>query len=102
LDDREVEVVDIPGAFMQADMDAEPFVRLSGRLIDMLVGIDEEMYAGYVTIENGRKVMYVELTKALFGTRRAARLLVEWGFEINPYDTCIADKFVDGKSRSNN
>eukprot|EP00934_Nitzschia_sp_Nitz4_P000913 Nitzschia sp. Nitz4//scaffold483_size5322//889//1410//NITZ4_009226-RA/size5322-exonerate_protein2genome-gene-0.0-mRNA-1//-1//CDS//3329552879//913//frame0 len=49
--------------------------------------------------------MYVELLKALYGTLRAARLfwemlskqLMEWGFEVNPYDTCVANKTVNGK-----
>jgi hypothetical protein len=44
--------VDIPGALMQADMDSETFVKLSGKLVDVLVSIDREMYAEYVTIEN--------------------------------------------------
>ena len=47
----------------------------------------------------------MELLKALYGTLRAARLfweklsktLVEWGFEINPYDRCVANKMVNGK-----
>ena len=47
----------------------------------------------------------VELLKALCGTLRAARLfweklsglLVEWGFVINPYDSCVANKMVNGK-----
>lgn len=48
--------------------------------------------------------MYVELLKALYGTLRAARLfweklsakLREWGFTMNPYDSCVANKIVDG------
>jgi hypothetical protein len=48
---------------------------------------------------------YIRLLKALHGTLRAARLfwkmpseqLIEWGFEINPYDWCVANKVIDGK-----
>jgi hypothetical protein len=55
--------------------------------------------------EKGRKVLYVLLAKALYGTIRAALLfyrklaetLVSWGFAINPYDPCVANKMVDGK-----
>ena len=47
----------------------------------------------------------MELSKALYGTLRVALLfwklltskLVEWGFEINPYDWCVANKIIDGK-----
>jgi hypothetical protein len=47
----------------------------------------------------------VKLLKALYGTLQAAMLfwkdltknLEEWGFEINPYDWCVANKMIDGK-----
>ena len=50
-------------------------------------------------------MIYVELLKALYGTLRAARLfwetlsgkLQEWGFTINPYDSCVTNKEVDGQ-----
>ena len=53
-------------------------------------------------------MLYVELLKALYGTLRAARLfwerlskqLVAWGFEINPYDSCVANKSINGKQCS--
>jgi hypothetical protein len=50
-------------------------------------------------------VIYVILTKALYGTLQTALLfwlnlstqLVECGIELNPYDFCVANKKVDGK-----
>ena len=50
-------------------------------------------------------MIYVELLKALYGTLRAARLfwetlsgkLQEWGFMMNPYDSCVANKEIDGQ-----
>jgi hypothetical protein len=50
-------------------------------------------------------VLYVELKKALYGTMRAALLfwklltskLIAWGFEVNPYDWCVANKTINGK-----
>ena len=56
-------------------------------------------------VKKGKPVLYVELKKALYGTLRAALLfwrklsakLQEWGFVINPYDWCVANKTVDGK-----
>jgi len=73
-------------------------------MFDLLLEIDSAIYEPCVTIEHSERVMYVELLKALFGTLRAARLfwekltakLKEWGFTMNPYDSCIANKIVDG------
>jgi hypothetical protein len=49
-------------------------------------------------------VLYVQLQKALHGTVRAALLfwqrltevLVGWGFVVNPYDWCVANKIING------
>ena len=54
--------------------------------------------------ENGEIVMYVELLKALYRTIWAAHLFweklskkqLEWGLSLNPYDSCIAIKMVNG------
>ena len=67
-ENRKVAVLDVPGAFMQVDMDELVHVRFEGEMVDKLLEIDEELYASYVTEEKGKKVMYVELLKALYGT----------------------------------
>jgi Reverse transcriptase (RNA-dependent DNA polymerase) len=100
---RHVATADIPGAFMQADMDEVVHMRLEGTMVDLLLNVAPK-YAIFVTIENGKKVLYVLLTKALYGTMRAALLfwrmlsaqLIEWGFTMNPYDPCVANKTVNG------
>lgn len=61
---REVAVVDIPGAFMQADMDEETFVRINGKMAEQLIEIDRMMYQPYVTMEGKKTVIYEELLKA--------------------------------------
>ena len=103
---RKVAVLDVPRAFMQVDMDELVHVRFSGEMVDKLLEINHELYSGYVTIECGEKVMYVELLKALYGTLRAAQLFWEklhaklvkdWGFVPNRYDSCVVNKMVDGK-----
>ena len=48
--------------------------------------------------------MYIELVKALYGTIRAALIfwckftkqITKWGFTVNPYDWCVANKLVHG------
>jgi hypothetical protein len=104
-EDRDVATVDIPGAFMQTDMDDEiVHIRLTGEMVETLLEIDHETYAPYVVIERGTQVIYARLLKALYGTLRAARMFYDlitkkfeaWGFEQNPYDPCVANKMVDG------
>ena len=105
-ENRKVAVLDVPGAFMQVKIDELVHVRFEGEMVDKLLEIDHDLYAGYVTIENGKKVTYVELLKALYGTLRAARLfweklqaklVKEWGFTPNRYDSCVVNKIVGGR-----
>ncbi len=69
--------VDIPGAFMHADIDEQ--------MAELLVCVDPEKYGPYLTFENGKKVLYVELKKALYGMLQAALLFWEnlSGFLVN-------------------
>jgi hypothetical protein len=58
-----------------------------------------------VTIEKGKRVLYMHILKAIYGMLVSAMLfyqklsadLVDFGFEINPYDPCVANKVVEGK-----
>ena len=105
MENRTVAVVDIPGAFMQADMDPGVYMRIDGAMAELLMEIDYDMYHPHMVKEKGKLVIYVELLKALYGTLRAAHLfwetlsrkLQEWGFAINPYDSCVANKDIDGQ-----
>ena len=102
---RDVTTVDIPGAFMQGDQDETVHMRLEGTLAELLTKCDPKLYRKYVVTENNKPVLYVELIKALYGTLRAALIfwrkltskLVEWGFTINPYDWCVANKQINGQ-----
>ncbi len=62
---RDVATVDIPGAFMQADIDEVVHVKFEGEIAEMLVRLDPKMYQKYVKDEHGKSVLYVELLKAL-------------------------------------
>ena len=105
LEGGEVALFDVPGSFMQANMDELVHVRFTGKMVELLLEIDREMYEPCVATEGKQKVMYVELLKALYGTVCMARLfweklsgkLKEWGFSMNPYDSCMANKMVNGK-----
>ncbi len=101
---RDVATVDVPGAFMQADMDDVVHLKLEGKMVELLVMIDPELYRPYVHVENGKKVMYFDIRKALYGTMKAALLfwkklsdkLEKWGFTVNPYDCCVMNKIING------
>ena len=105
MENRTVAVVDIPGAFMQADMDPGVYMRIDGAMAELLMEIDYDMYQPHMVKEKGKPVIYVELLKALYGTLRVARLfwetlsgkLQERGFILNPYDSCVANKYVNGQ-----
>jgi hypothetical protein len=71
---RNVATIDIPGAFMQANMDELVHVRLDGKMAEHMVRIDPKWYRKHIQIEKGKQVLYVELKKALYGTLRAALL----------------------------
>ena len=105
LENRDVAVLDVPGAFMQADIDELVRVRLTGEMVNMLLQIDKEMYKDYVVMEKGEQVMYMELLKALYGTLCAAclfwqelskQLIDVWGFVPNKYDDCMVNKTING------
>ena len=90
---------------MQADIDEMVTVLFEGTMVDLLIRTDE-MYKQYVhTTKSGKKLLYVQLTKAMYGCIKAARLfwenlstqLVSMGFKINDYDMCVANKMINGK-----
>jgi hypothetical protein len=105
IEERDVATCDIPGAFMQSDMKGKVVMKLEGVMAEVIIKIDPKLYTRFVTKENGKNVVYVILTKALYGTLQAALLfwqnlsteLKKWGFETNPYDFCVANKTIDGK-----
>ena len=102
---RKVMTLDIPGVFMQTDIDETIHIRLDGLLVDSLIKV-EPSYQSFVCHERGQRVIHTCLNKALYGTLQAAMLFwkeltqfvtVDLGFTINPYDPCVANKTIDGK-----
>ena len=105
LEGCNVTTVDVPGAFMQADMDEFVHVRFTGKMVDLFLDIDTKTYGPYVTDEGKECAMYVELLKALYGTLHAVQRfweklsgqLQEWGYVTNPHDPCVVNKDINGK-----
>lgn len=71
---RDVATVNIPGAFMHADMTGNKVhVKLEGDMVRVMIMIDKE-YKKYVTYENNCPVLYLLPEKTLYGTIQAAYL----------------------------
>ena len=70
--EREVAVVDIPGSFLITDMDKIVRMVLRGRLSELMAWLNLSIYQKYVRVENGQKLLYVQLKKDMYGTLRAA------------------------------
>ena len=105
-EERIVVSCDIPGAFLHADLDEEVFMLLRGQLADLMVQVDPELYGPYLRkSKKGESILYVRMKKAMYGLLRSALLfylrlvkdLKDFGFELNPYDPCVANKMVDGE-----
>ncbi len=101
---RKVRCFDIPSAFVNMDVDEDVLMVLKGELADMMMQIAPQVYRKYVTInKKGMPILYVKLKKALYGLMRASLLfyrklrreLEDYGFTVNPYDPCVANKTTE-------
>jgi hypothetical protein len=107
---RDVMSNDVPNAFIQAHMppveDGEDRVimKITGVLVQLLVEQAPEVYGPYVVYEDGKRVLYVQVLRALYGMLIASLLwykkfrkeLEEEGYIFNPYDPCVANKQIKG------
>ena len=102
---RAIAILDITNAFLHTENDKKILILLRGRPAEMVVQVDPVMYRKYVTYSpKGHAILYVRLSKALYGMLRAALLfykrlrsdLENMGLEVNPYDPCVANKMVNG------
>ena len=57
---RDIATVDIPGAFLQANMDEIVHMKITGTMVDILVNLQPDKYQKYVMTENTRQIMYVQ------------------------------------------
>ena len=105
-ENRDVATCDIPGAFLQADNPDYVLMRLDGILAELMVQVEPKLYRKYITTNaKGKPVLYVQLEKAVYGMMKSALLfyrklvadLVSLGYDINPYDPCVANKTINGK-----
>ena len=56
---RNVMTVDVPGAFMQADLEELVHMKFEGALAELLVKVDPKSYTKHITREKGKPIIYV-------------------------------------------
>jgi hypothetical protein len=89
----DVATADVEGAYIHADMEDFVLLKLVGKAVNIVCQVNLK-YENYVVIENGKRVLYLQLLKALYGCVQSALLwydlftntLVQMGFKLNPYD----------------
>ena len=105
MEGRDVAYADMPGAFLHTKTDEHVIVLLTGELCELMVAVDPKIYRRYVTTgRSGRPMLYVQLYKSVYGLLRSALLfyrkfkkeLMDYGFEMNPYDPCTANMDTPG------
>jgi hypothetical protein len=87
-------------------MDEEIHMLLRGQLAELMEKIDPKLYRPFITKNgHGESIMFVKMQKAMYGMMRSPLLfylklvdeLIADGFELNPYDPCVANKMVNCK-----
>ena len=76
---RDVMTADIPNAFIQTPLEVidgqdHVIMKITGDMVNMLMTLDSSKYTGYVVYENGKKVLYVKILRALYGMLISALL----------------------------
>ena len=83
-------------------------MKIRGVLVDILIDLCPGVYDEYIVYEQGQKVLYVEMLMALYGMLISSILFYKKfrkdieaiGFEVNPYDVCVANRQVDTKQHT--
>lgn len=97
-------MADVTGSFLKADMEYFILMKLEGAPVDIMCELDPSL-KDFICLENGKRVLYMQLIKALYWCVQSALLwykllsttLVGMGFQLNPYHLCIGNAIIDGK-----
>ncbi len=60
-ENRELVMIDIPGAFLHVDNKDYVIMKMVGTLVELMVKTNPKMYRQYVVLEKGRSVLYLQL-----------------------------------------
>ena len=103
---RSIATCDITGAFLKANMDKFVLIVLRNNEIDALIQANAKYEKFIKEINNGKRVLYLQLSKAMYGCLKSAQLfwkhlstyLKKLGFVQNRYDLCVANKVINGET----
>jgi len=70
---RDVATANVDGAYLHAGMEDFVLLKLVGEAVDIMCQVNPK-YENFVVIENGKKVLYLQLLKALYGCVQYALL----------------------------
>ena len=73
---RDVMTMDVPNAFIQVLLPIDPhgdrvIMKVRGLLVDWLIELDPAQYENKVVYENGQRVLYLEILRAIYRFRRS-------------------------------
>ena len=107
MEGRELATADIPGSFLHTEYyKGDIHIKMEGAMVTLLEEINPEYYKAFIfTDKRGRKCMYAESKKAVYGTLKASllfwgklsKILEEMGYQRNEYDWCVMNKIIDNK-----
>ena len=64
---RVVDTADVTGSYLNNKMDQFLVMKIEGDMVDFMVQAEPKKYAPHVHIEHGRKVLYIQIPRALYG-----------------------------------
>ena len=76
FEEKKIATANVQAAYLHADMDNFVVIKLQGPIVDILCEMKPE-YLKFVVLENGKKTLYMQLMKALYGCIKSALLWYE-------------------------
>ena len=107
----DVSEIDTPHMFIHTrveNVNEMSVIKSRGVLVELILEIDTELYGTFVTTDKkGENVIIVKYINAIYGTmvasllyyNKSAKTLKRNGFQLNPYDPCVANHMVNGKQQ---
>ncbi len=99
-----VALVNIPSTSLYAYNIKDTFMLLCGHLAKLMVQVNPALYRKYIYGKNNKALLYVKLSKAIYGLLKSALFFYkkfvedlknyESPFIINPYDPCVANATI--------
>ena len=79
-ENRDVMSADVPNAFIQTEIpeiktgEERVMMKITGVLVVLLIQLDPQLYGSHVVYEKERKVLYVQVLRAIYGMLTASLL----------------------------